>query len=910
MMAKEVCKLLSTISAVFKSPLLLSDSSVKNSIGPLVFNPVPTSLTGLFSSPSFLPSFAPPPILNLRRFLHTSSHVAPSTSSSIASLFGEQKRDGDATSTLRYNRLQFLQCPNSSSVVVFFPTGPNSEHVGFLVVSGDGSGLRVQLDCNNDVFIVESELNYHILGISVIPVSDLVIDGDSSTNIGFLLVYTMYSVEWFLVKNYAADSRFPSRVSLVRMGGKVFKTRSVVHACWNPHLSEESVVLLEDGSLFLFDMEPLLKAKNGSTYASLKGIRLRVSWDSLDCSKKVKWLSCEFSWHPRILIVARSDAVLLVDLREDECIISCLVQIETYHSYSLAQKEQFLAFSKAGSDGFFFVVASNSLLLLCDIRKRLSPLLQWIHNLDKPSYVNVFSLSELRSGAENCMYKLASESGYCIALGSFWSCEFNMFCYGPSPPDLDQSVPSRSSQSFQSLYAWEHPSRLILCGRECLCGSCLVRRESLKDAIPEWVEWQQKKEIVVGFSILDNSLSLPLTGQNEYGSFTLVRLMSSGVLEAQIYQASWNPLKKIEESHKESLNLTDYFLYGWLVDDKYRFNRRFMYFNLDYLMGHLNDNLDNVLNSFMRKFSKDSLCEQSLTSEIHEVLCEKLKACGFDRLRSSPLLAVLFNDISLPTSIQEIAFKKLWASLPMELLHFAFSSYSEFLENKNAVSLEFLSVPSLHQLPPFMLRHPSNRSNKWSRKVQRTESLVGPVLPLPILLVLHEFRNGSSKFEEEARKFSFEAELGEQYDQIRSAAGEMAVSPFDPKVDYGPTISLADDREYVSSDAQKPKDFVSYHPSAFNFHTLNNTQGNTTNHVDVFDSVIFKLERGNATSDEKSENNASGELYDGLCPVELKFDPRPMNFGPKELKAYGLLKRQLLKWEDEFDGYKEFRTKI
>ncbi|XP_038894321.1 uncharacterized protein LOC120082953 [Benincasa hispida] len=912
-MVEEEWKSLFPIGTVFKSPLLLSgsSSSVKNSIGPLVFNPVPTSLTRLFSTPSLLPSLSPPSILNLRRFLLTSSPVVPSTSSSVASLFGEQQSCGDAASTLRHNRLQFLPCPNSSSVVVFFPTGPNSDHVGFLVVSGNASGLDVQSDYDNDVFSVETELNYQIFGIAVNPALGLGFDGDSSVGIGFLLAYTMYSVEWFVVENHAIDSSHRPRVSLVNMGSKVFKTCSVVHACWNPHLFEESVVLLEDGSLFLFDMEPLLKAKNFNANANLKGIRLKVSWDGLDCSKKVKWLSCEFSWHPRILIVARSDAIFLVDLREDECSISCLLKIETFSSYSLAEKGQFLAFSKAGSDGFYFCIASSHLLLLCDIRKPMSPVLQWTHSLDDPSYVNVFSLSELRSSPGNSMYKLASESGYCIVLGSFWSCEFNIFCYGPSPPALDQSVSSRSSKYFQSLYAWERPSNFILSGRECPCSSCLLRQESLKDAIPEWVEWQQKKEIVLGFSILDNNLSLPFTGQNEYGSFTLIRLMSSGVLEAQTYQASWNSLKQIDEVHKKSLSLDDYLLYGQLVDDKYRFSRRYTYFNFDYLMGYLNDNLDKVLDSFMRKYSKDSLCERSLTLEVHEVLCEKLKACGFDRLRSTPALAVVFNDITLPSSIQEIAFKKLWASLPMELLHFAFSSYSEFLENKNAVSLEFLSVPSLNQLPPFMLRDSSSRSNKWSHKVRRTENIVGPVLPLPILLILHEFRNGCSKLEEEeAGKFSLEAEFREQYDEIRSAAGEMAASPFDPKVDDGPAVSLADDQEYVSAESQKPKNFVSYHPFAFNSHTLDNTQGNSTNHADVFDSLIFKLKGGKDASSEKSENNASGELYNDLCPVELEFNAPLVNFGPKELKAYGLLKRQLLKWEDGFDAYKEFRSKI
>ncbi|KAK7840777.1 histone deacetylase 6 [Quercus suber] len=94
----------------------------------------------------------------------------------------------------------------------------------------------------------------------------------------------------------------------------------------------------------------------------------------------------------------------------------------------------------------------------------------------------------------------------------------------------------------------------------------------------------------------------------------------------------------------------------------------------------------------------------------------------------------------LPASIHEVALRRLWAGLPMELLQLAYSIYSKFLEvllDQKKVSLEFLVVPDLPQLPPFFLRKPSCHSNKWSHKVQRDDTLVGPVLPLPILLTLH-----------------------------------------------------------------------------------------------------------------------------------------------------------------------------
>ncbi|GMY24053.1 chaperone protein dnaj 1, mitochondrial [Fagus crenata] len=99
-----------------------------------------------------------------------------------------------------------------------------------------------------------------------------------------------------------------------------------------------------------------------------------------------------------------------------------------------------------------------------------------------------------------------------------------------------------------------------------------------------------------------------------------------------------------------------------------------------------------------------------------EILCGKLKACGFGQLRSSPAGAALFNDISSPASIHEVALRSLWAGLPMELLQLAFSNY-KFLEGgPEKVALEFLVVPDLPQLPPFFLRRPSCRSISGHRK--------------------------------------------------------------------------------------------------------------------------------------------------------------------------------------------------
>ncbi|KAF5462782.1 hypothetical protein F2P56_018763 [Juglans regia] len=894
------------VSAVFTPPLHLSGPSSRQALGPLVFNPKPQTLTHLFYSQSLLPhSLSPPPHLSLPKFLLNSS-IPPSTSSSVSSLVGHHAaHQNDAASHLLHNRLSFLQQPNSKSVIVFFPTGVNFEQVGFLVLLLDGSGssFDVRVDKKGSVFREKTGFEYRINNISVNPIVESSFESNSSAIVGYLMVSTLYSVHWFavMVKEIGLNWDSPS---LVCLGSKVFKSCSVVCACWSPYVPEESVVLLESGSLFLFVLESCLKSFAPS--ARFRGTRLRVSWDDESgTSGSRKWLGCEFSWHLRILIVARSDAVFLVDLRLDECVVICLAKVEMLSNYASVENERFLRFMIAGSDGFHFALASHSLLLLCDVRKPMMPMLHWAHGLDKPCYIDVFRLSELRSNSRNETYQWASESGFCIILGSFWNCEFNLFCYGPALPAPRGNIASEISEFSETIYAWGLPTDLLLSGRECRCGSCLVREEILKDDLPEWIDWQQKKEIVLGFGILNKGLSAQLAESDEFGGFTLIRLMSSGKLELQRYCASWDPVKKLKEFHREFLQFEDNFLFT-TEDGEYRFPRRFKYLNFDNLSAYLNGNLTKVLDSKIKNHQKGPQEKETFSTEAHEILCEKLKAYGFGRLRSSPAVAVAFDDISLPASIHEVALRRLWAGLPIELLQLAYSYYPEFLEvlvDQKKVALEFLVVPDLPQLPPFFLRKPSHRSNKWSWKVQRDDALVGPVLPLPILLALHEYRNDYSDLEG-MDGFSLEKEFSLRCDEVKQVASELAVPDSGCELRDDGTVSLADDREETRGSSEKPKPFCLYTPVAFKYSTMDNTMCNTFSDKNL-DILIFKVHEKKHVPPGKMETGVP-ELFDDLCSTELRFDACVKNTGQNELKAYNILKRQWSKWQDGFSLYQEF----
>ncbi|XP_056170638.1 uncharacterized protein LOC115690233 [Syzygium oleosum] len=872
------------INTVFKSPLLVADpSALKSQLGPLIFNPKPDSRAELLSSPSLVspPVIPPLPRLSLSRFISTSSSAPPSASSKIEGLFGPDQTD--AASGFAHNRLQFLCCPDTSKVIVFFPTGANSDQVGFLNLSEEDGKFKVNIGEDGDVFRSKKRFCHSIVRIVVNSIPD---SGDClPSNIGYLLAYTMYSVHWFVVRR-VGNSGIPVLVSL---GSKVFKTCAVVHACWCPELPEWSVVLLESGNLYLFDLECVLH-KVGLEH-NWKGTRLRVLWDHTASSKSAKWLGCEFSWHPKILIVVRSDAVFLVDFRSEQCIVRCIANIGMSSSYASMEKDRFLAFSRAGSDGFHFALATDKLLLLCDTRKPLNPVLQWSHGLDRPCYIDVFKLSKLRSNSKQDTYEHASKLGFCILLGSLWNCEWNLFCYGPPLPDARGSFPSKVSGICDSFYAWGLPSELSLSGRECGSGSCLLKEEFLKKSPPQWVDWQRKREMVLGFGILGIGLSSPASDDDEYGSFTLIRLMSSGKLEYQRYSASWDFARSCKNDVK--LSFVDDGLCS-VVEDDYKFPKRFKYLKLDYLYSFLKGNLASVLEAKIEKTSGCPKGKEFFDPACHVALCKMLKASDF-QLGSPSTLA--FDNIRLPTTIGEIISRKKCAGLSMELLSLAFSSYSESLEvllDQKKVSLEFLVVPETVQLQPFILREPSFRSNKWSNKVHRSDGLVGPVLPVPFLSTLHRVRDSSS---EASVSLSSETELSLQFGEVMQVATKMAMSDSGPEFHDEHAISLADDREETWTASQQEKPFFLYHTGSFKPYVH-----------PVCSRMVSKVVDSKAVS-SKSTDATGLEIFDNICPIKMTFNSSQQDFGSKELAIYNILKGQYLKQQESFDPYQDFLSR-
>ncbi|KAG8490531.1 hypothetical protein CXB51_013653 [Gossypium anomalum] len=145
-------------------------------------------------------------------------------------------------------------------------------------------------------------------------------------------------VHWHSIR-FDNPSKTPT---LDYLGSKLFKSSSIVYACCNPYMPEESVVLLENGALFLFDLTYYLNCQKLNDY--VKGSKLR--------------------FYGMIRVV------------HNKCNVICLAKIEMLSPYDVVDEDQFLVFPRVGADGFQFVLALISLFLLCEVHKP-----RFLHNI-------------------------------------------------------------------------------------------------------------------------------------------------------------------------------------------------------------------------------------------------------------------------------------------------------------------------------------------------------------------------------------------------------------------------------------------------------------------------------------------------------------------------------------------------
>ncbi|KAL3634102.1 hypothetical protein CASFOL_021156 [Castilleja foliolosa] len=916
------------ISSTFSAPLLIPNKEQDTPFGPLIFTHTAGSSAAIFQSPDLAPRLPPLyPHLSCSRFLREFCPLSGSASS-IPSFVGAQLPDYSSCFD-GFNSLQVLQIPNKKLIIAFFTTGDNSDYVGFSSIYVRDGVLSVNSQLGDFFQLVkEGNLNHQRITLLLAnPVDDLCFDengdGQKIVTVGFLMVCTCYSVCWYRVGITSVDRLSDNSVCLDYLGCanvNILRENAVVSACWSPHLREECVVLLENGDLLLFDVSSF-GGKVRSIFSAKRNNRvvntsMRFSLaDKCGLQKEESgtkgrdWFKCEFSWHPRLLIASHRTEVFLVDLRSPgECNVCSLLKLEML---SMDKNDGFFAFSRVPSDGFFFTVATKTLLLLCDVRKPFMPVLQWAHGLQNPRYMAVFRLSELRANAEDTKYKLASESGYCIMLGSFWDDEFNIFCYGPDG-NGNEPVSSQSSKLCKLCYAWGLPSKLSLSDSTCKCGSCVVREEFTEMSLPSWIDWRQKKQLVLGFGILNADIYAQLSSLNRFGGFMLIRLTSLGKLEVQHYHATWEPEKFPGAGHKRKNSYLedDNLLYD-RDDSEYDVVRKFQHFKLDFLSAFLKGKLEKYIvkrREKMEDSSKGNVCKRRMVkSELnfHEEICPKLKTFMVPEARLSTVL----KDICLPTTIHEIALSSMFSDLPTNLMKLAFSTYSDFdsvPENHNE-PLEFLGIPDQPQVPSFPFRKPSDHSSKWSSKVQPCNALVGPIISPLFLTSLHnlwmeERKDKRELYLKESEEFTIHARFKRQCDKVVEVVQDQ-ISGSDGKTQDDDFVSLADDAEPMNNATQKLK-LSCHRPSAFLESPSDVDSGKPGSEDFMFSTHVFR--KSQELASDIRPGMVGKELFGVGCPIELKFDDCTTDCGPKELELFQNLKKRDLDFQRRFKPYQDY----
>jgi hypothetical protein len=635
-------------------------------------------------------------------------------------------------------------------------------------------------------------------------------------------------------------------------------------------------VLLETGELCWFDLDTRL---GGKTKIGFGGN------DDVDCGD---WLSCAYGAQPWTVIVASTKAVLSVDLRfADRGEYRVLAKVGVpglFETEPFDMIEHYLAFCKAGFDDFHMSVVTERHLILLDVRQPSTPVLSWQHGLDSPNHVAMFRLSELRPSEE---YEWASDSGFAILVGSFWNGEFSLFCYGPK----EQGCPDSSH-----LYAWDNPSRLSLTGQHCGCSNGIMKEIFSTPASGHGgYASQHVANSIVGYYVLP--VDLLISGPT-VASFALIRLTAGGKLEMQQYRADLHDDIDIpcDESEHASMDISS----PIFVDtEEENDSTKLRFLKLRFLSEYLKGNLCSALAKHDATVNEDR--EQITISEDVSEFAENSRT-------SSLSVSDFLCNASVPMNAFEIACQSILSGLSSDILHVSFSKYKDMLKSGTKEGLlEYLEVPRClphNELRPFMLAKPSSTSEKLTSKVISQNAIVGPVLPVPVLLAMEERNNGI-----ESPDDSENAET----DFVRDRCSEVL------EAFVAEEVSIAGPDWFSSQKLNENKSYFVYKPRTENMFNLDGTAVkketveqnvddcgcSQTSAAPYKDENFMTFVCGKAGSPDSGPEQATSDLF-GFSPVRMDFDSTGLNIQPAEEKIYKCLKKQFLTWQKNFKPYQDF----
>eukprot|EP01018_Ginkgo_biloba_P003789 Gb_27337 [translate_table: standard] len=980
------------IGSVFPAPQLITGPSAEI-LGPLLFDRVgdPLSLlpTGCkldrfvdtCSSPNiqvqgflggFRESFVPYDVLN--------QCVAEDMYKKLSTYFNSNQILG--------NCLQGLKC-RDGTMQFFFPVGANMDQIGSIVCSNAEMGSSnncKQLPSLHGInvlkrksFTISLSLHHPIIQLAAVGRDPLITHECIE---GFLLARTSYAVHWF-----RAETRegFPTLNHLATANFK----KGVSYVCWNPHLPEESAVILENGELRLFDLSACRETSNcpvkligkslctkpaevtcSRNNVSKERVARKKFWQGLsefdfqnieDC--KETWWHCEYAWHPRTLLVAGWDEVRLVDFRakkEQTSAYSCvLAKSSSPEAFSYcscpSRRDRFVAFARADYDMFRFTVATKQHVLLFDTRQPLTPIIQWEHGLKQsPGYLHMCRLSELRPSLGN-RFKWASDSGHAILAVSFRSGDMRVFCYGPRP-SVDQNVcgtrkhkiPFADDLGFPDvLYAWELPSKIFTVNSNCYgdytndlniyddsCSADFLYPKFGKSYV------NAQPENICGLCIISDQPTPRTSTDSMEGSeeravlgFSLVQLTGRGKLILQKYQAS----RKLTDKKHSSAFVTSsaYANFDIMKNTGYTYKK---------------------LPSFERYLKTGSILHGVLPSS-SGICLEKCKLNGRVLLKSSgwvlldefvdglqkdsnakqfgslPPLNDVLHQITIPFSIYEISCKKLWMSLPMNLLQLAFVAFSEIYktQRENHYPRDFLQVflTDCVQLPLFDLRKLHRKSGHQPSDRFEGQILMGPMLPISFLLELQHKVEMQTGLGGESAPLG-EVEIQDQCQFIKNAMENLKHCDLVPTFQSSCSVSLADDNDtwFSQQDSQEGKYFLFHEPSCNLSEEKEHISLKNGSFIDASEEEdpILKNQMSASCKSKRIHdkfigskyhdfppNNAGerpliSEFYDDICPVSVVSvtSGAEIDYEADVLEALKNMKREFHIWQQSYQLYQVY----
>ncbi|KAG8074210.1 hypothetical protein GUJ93_ZPchr0006g44866 [Zizania palustris] len=847
------------VSSVFAPPSFAPAASH----GPLVFSPLspPAKLLSL-PFPFQHPHPSPRGLRHILRYFVRSTSFLPL--SDLDSLAGTLLAKPSPPFPAPSNLLAVLRARSSRSLVLFFPYGENADQVSYVTLSSVADSAPLSPSVQSDGFKHPGH-RIQQLAVTATQSSWSPHSGDSLVQ-GFLLAATLYSVSWFKV-----ESRNSGSHALVPAAKQVFDP-AIVHACWSKHLPSECVVLLESGQLYWFNVD------------TLRGCKMRVGFGSKDDGGI--WLSCEYGAQPWTVIVASTKVILLIDLRYgDHGEQKVLARVGTqvlFETEPFAKTECYLAFCKAPFDDFLMSVVTRCHLIVFDVRRPLIPLLAWQHGLDSPNHLAMFRLSELRPSKE---HEWASNSGFAILVGSFWSTEFNLFCCGPK---------EQGSTENAHLYAWDLPSQISLIGQQCTCSNELMKEVFAVPITGYDPASQLIKNSVIGYHVLPSTML-----ESSFTGFALIRLTSLGKLEIQRYCASGDLRDGVicdESQHKSMVSSS-----SMLLDDHgEKISSRYMFLKLHYLFEYLEGNLCSALANHDSSVNKHT--HQIVISEDVSVFAEDNSTSCYQSVSD------FLCNASVPMSIFEIACQSVLNGLSSDILQVTFSKYKDMLAcGKEKRLYEYLEVPACfpnnNKLRPFLLAKSSSTSWKLTGKAIHGNVLVGPVLPIHVLLAMESNKGIEIPSQGETNSVSHRCR-----EVFEAFVPEISIANTDNCNGWSASQELKDEKPYFVYEPQfenRPTLDETARKKDKEAHKLDDPSCLHTSTAPFLDENFATFVCGRAGIPHSGSEQPTSDLFD-CSPIRMVFESPVTDIQPAEEKIYKCLKKQFLAWQNNFKPYQSF----